>query len=160
MLIFFPIKVYTQANISLTGQVGLVNTDGNLGRLIYVSSDISFNSKYGIELGFSYIEIEEENNNSYITNKYSILAEHYIRSDDKRFQITGKTGPSFLSYHNSEDYKSTLGLDLGLDISYAVLGPLSINLGLMTTLNSNTKLLSQTYFGLSYNFNFKRKEKY
>lgn len=155
--IILPLKVVSQTNISLAGHAGLAITDGNYGRLLYVSSDIAFNEKYGLELGFSYLEIEAQTNNFYITHRYSILAEHYINSDDKRFQISGKIGPSLLTYHNLEDYKPTLGLDLGLDTSYAIYGPLSISLGFVNTFNSNTKLIVQTYIGFSYDFNFKKK---
>ncbi len=155
--IIFPLKAYTQSSISIGGQAGLATTDGDLGRLLYISSDIAFDEKYGMELGFSYLKIEESNGNSYITHRYSILAEHYINSDDKRFQISGKMGPSILSYHNAEDYKSTLGLDVGLDTSYSIFGPVSINFGFINNVNKNTNLIVQIYLGFSYNFNFQNK---
>jgi hypothetical protein len=145
-----------QTRITLSGNAGLVTADGDLGRAFSPSFGISTGEKSGLEFNYSYIEIENHIESVYKIHRYSLLAEHFIYSDDKRFALSGKLGPSLLAQSAQErDSYTVLGLDFGLEVSYKLFGPLFIDFGVINTLNKTTTLITQVYIGFAFDINFK-----
>lgn len=154
-ILLFSSYSFSQSNFSISGYAGLAAADGTYGRSLSVNVGIPVGQKSGFELGYNYLEFENEIN-PYSANRYSILMENFIFSSDDKFRLTSKTGPSLMVYdgHDSED--SAFGFDFGLESSYRMLGSLYIDFGFINTINK-VNFMVQFYVGFSYDI--PRKEK-
>ena len=150
-------STFSQSQFSLSGHAGLNVIDGNYGSSISGKLGIAIHKSTGLELGYSYMEIEVNDQNSFEANRFSILAEQFIYSNDNKFRISGKIGPSLMTYNGFENENSMIGFDFGLESSYKIFNFLLIDFGLMNTLNKDG-LMAQPYIGFSYDFNLKKKE--
>ena len=150
---------FSQSSISLSGHGGLVAVDGDYGNTISAKAGLLMSDSFGIEIAYNYIKVENNNdNNFYNVNRYALLSEQFIFSDDKTFRVSGKLGPSLAVYNNSENDRTLFGLDFGIESSLKLFDLFYIDLGLINTINKN-KLMTQLYVGLSYDISFKNRDK-
>lgn len=150
-------KIYSQTQFSISANGGLSVTDGNYGHLFSGACAISFDQKYGIELGFTHFEFENGVQKNYTIDRYSLLARHTFHSNDGFFEFASKMGPSILSFKDLEGASSNLALDIGFETRFELFKSLFLNLGTIMTINKSTGIIAQLHTGFTYNFSNKRK---
>jgi|SRR5690554_89903 len=158
--LIFPVIVFSQTNISISANVGLVTAEENLGKAVMVRPAMEFD-RFSLEAGYLYSELDDKNdiNSNLRIYKYSLTSGYIINSDDKKFQVSGKIGPSLLYFRGFDSDKPKIGLDIALTISYTMFWDmLDLEMGVANSFNKETKGFIQTFFGFKYNFRKKRQE--
>ncbi len=158
-LIFFPALALSQTNFSISANVGLVAAEENLGKAVMIRPAMELN-RWILEAGYLYSELDSNNagDSQLRIYKYSLAGGYLVYSDDKNFQATGKAGPSLMYFRGFNSDQPKIGFDLGLTLSYTMFWDmLDLEMGVTNSLNKETKIFVQTFFGLKYNLRKKNK---
>ena len=135
--------------LSLSANAGIALSDNDYGQALNLDATYAID-KQGNTLGFNftYARIEQQNDNSYYyLLKYSVLAGHEF-SKVKTFSFQVKYGISLLRLNSYTTDKPIFGIDGGIEMSYNVLGPLHLNLGLISSLNKETSIFIHSFTGI------------
>lgn len=152
-MLIFSATVFSQTNFSISANTGLVIADENFGATLMARSVMEFD-RNSLEAGYLYSELINKNDtDNRRVYKYSLTGGRIIYSDDKKFQFSGKMGPSLMYFRGFDSDKPKLGLDIGLTISYTLFWHiLDFEMGLVNSFNKETKVFVHSFFGFKYNF--------
>ena len=125
----------------------------SLGGTLMARSAVEFD-RYSLEAGYLYSELINKNDTDNLrVYKYSLTDGQIIYSDDKKFQFSGKKGPSLMCFRGFNSNKPKIGLDVDLTISYTLFWDLlDFEMGLVNSFNKETKVFVHSFFGFKYNF--------
>jgi len=153
IMLIFPVPIFSQTNFSISANTGLVMAEKSLGGVLMARSVVEFD-RNSMEFGYLYSELINKNDTDIRrVYKYSLTGGRVIYSDDKKFQFSGKLGPSLMYFRGFDSDKPKIGLDMGLTMSYTLFwDTLDFEMGLVNSLNKETKGFVYTFFGFKYNF--------